>query len=91
VSNATVDGAFASYFDAVSQYLDPGGGCTPSAEICTDGQDNDCDGAIDCNDSDCSGDPACASSCSPVGDPCSGNADCCSNKCRGPGGNKTCR
>jgi hypothetical protein len=36
--------------------------CTPSesSEVsCTDGIDNDCDGAIDCADNDCSGDPAC--------------------------------
>jgi len=126
VNNATVDGAFASYFDSVAQYLAPGGGCTPSAEVCTDGDDNDCDGdvdcddadcsgdpacascnpspevctdgqdndcddAVDCDDSDCSGDPACASSCGPVGDSCSSNSDCCSNKCRGRRGNKTCR
>ena len=26
---------------------------------CSDGNDNDCDGAIDCTDSDCSSDPAC--------------------------------
>ena len=26
-----------------------------------------------------------------VGDPCSGNGDCCSGKCRGRNGNKTCR
>jgi VCBS repeat-containing protein len=36
--------------------------CTPteSTEVsCNDGNDNDCDGAVDCSDSDCSGDPAC--------------------------------
>ena len=36
--------------------------CTPTepTEVsCSDGTDNDCDGAIDCADSDCSGDPAC--------------------------------
>jgi V8-like Glu-specific endopeptidase len=54
-------------------------------EICDDGFDNDCNGLTDGND------PACASSCSPVGVPCSANSDCCSNKCRGRGGSKTCR
>ena len=36
--------------------------CTPTeaTEVsCSDGNDNDCDGAIDCSDSDCSADPAC--------------------------------
>ncbi len=31
----------------------------PAAEICTDGIDNDGDGAVDCDDSDCSADAAC--------------------------------
>jgi hypothetical protein len=30
-----------------------------NTEICADGDDQDCDGAIDCLDSDCTGDPAC--------------------------------
>jgi V8-like Glu-specific endopeptidase len=30
-------------------------------------------------------------SCSSIGASCSSNSDCCSNKCRGKGGNKTCR
>jgi len=40
-------------------------GCTctptePGTELtCNDGQDNDCDGLIDCADSDCSADPVC--------------------------------
>lgn len=89
-SNATVDGAFAYYFPTVEPFL-TGGGCTPSTEICTDGIDNDCDGAIDCADSDCSSSPACAGSCSPGGSSCTVNADCCSNKCKGPSGRKTCR
>ncbi|MCH7884974.1 MAG: trypsin-like peptidase domain-containing protein, partial [Planctomycetes bacterium] len=81
VSNATVDGAFAFYFDQVSPFLDPVG-CTPSAEVCDDGIDNDCDGDVDCADADCSGDPACA--CTPstevcdngVDDDCDGATDC---------------
>ncbi len=50
VSNATVDGAFAAYFDQVSQYLDNGGGgCTD------DDGDGHCtiqSGGDDCDDSD---------------------------------------
>ncbi|HXV76442.1 MAG TPA: serine protease, partial [Candidatus Polarisedimenticolaceae bacterium] len=94
--NATIDGAFANYFDAIDQYLDPSP-CSPSPEDCDDGADNDCDGATDCSDADCSGDPACGSSgCvnpggAPAGASCSSNADCCSNKCKGPPSNLTCR
>jgi Zn-dependent metalloprotease len=36
------------------------GGVTTPAEDCTDGLDNDADGAIDCDDSDCATDLACA-------------------------------
>jgi len=89
VNNATVDGAFAFYFTSVQPFL--GTGCTPTAEICTDGVDNDCDGLTDCADSNCSTDPACTSGCSPAGGSCSVNSDCCSNKCRGPASHKTCR
>jgi hypothetical protein len=88
VNNATVDGAFAFYFPSVETFL--GAGCVPSTEVCTDGIDNDCDGATDCADSNCSGSPACTS-CVPSGSSCTSNADCCSSKCRGPAGNKTCR
>jgi hypothetical protein len=93
-SNATVDGALAFYFSAVAPFLDPGTGCTPSTEVCNDGEDNDCDGATDCADSDCSGDPACGGggcTLGQPGDPCSVDADCCSNKCKGPPSNRTCR
>jgi hypothetical protein len=34
--------------------------CDPAPEICFDGQDNDCDGLVDCDDvADCGIDPAC--------------------------------
>ena len=59
---------------------------------CTDGVDNDCDTFIDCNDLDCDLDLACQQNCNLAqqGDPCTGDLDCCSNKCRG-GKNKTCK
>jgi len=73
-----------------------GATCTPteSSEVtCDDGQDNDCDLAIDCADSDCAGDPACGGGGCTLGQPgdsCTVNGDCCSNKCKGPPGGKTC-
>ena len=88
VSNATVDGAFAFYWSSVQPFLDPGT-CTPATEVCNDGLDNDCDGFTDCADSNCSGSPSCT--CSPRGASCTVNSDCCSNKCKGPAGGKTCR
>jgi hypothetical protein len=91
VSNATVDGAFASYYGQIAGYLDPAQ-CVPDPEVCDDGTDNDCDGAIDCDDSDCDGDPACSGGqCLDRGASCSSDAECCSGKCRGRRGRQTCR
>ena len=59
-------------------------------EICTDTVDNDCDGLFDCDDDDCDLDPVC-DVCGPKGASCVVDADCCSNKCRGPSGNMTCK
>lgn len=82
-SNATIDGAFAQYFPAVEPYLGGGGSCTPSPEVCDDGSDNDCDGAVDCADADCGSDPACqGGSCGGNQDPCTDNTDCCSLNCK---------
>ena len=68
-------------------------GAPPSTELlmCSDGEDNDCDGLIDCSDPDCSGDPVCAITCEPVGASCTTNEDCCDNRCRGKKGARTCR
>ncbi len=69
-------------------------GPPPGSEVglCADGLDNDCDLFADCDDADCGGDPACQGcDLGQTGDPCVVNADCCSNKCKGPPGGKTCR
>jgi subtilisin family serine protease len=63
----------------------------PSEAACSDGADNDCDGATDCDDADCSADPSCACTEGLAGEPCIYDDDCCSNKCRGRSGRKTCR
>ncbi len=100
-NNHTIDGAFAFYFSDVEPFLDPSP-CTPTTASCTDGVDNDCDGVTDCDDTnggaeDCSTDPACDDpGCvnpggAPPGASCSSDGDCCSNKCKGPPSNKTCR
>jgi len=58
--------------------------CPSVPEICNDGVDNDCDGAVDCNDSNCTADPFCVvATCRAVNQACTKAADCCSNNCRG--------
>lgn len=95
--NATVDGAFAFYFDQVAEFLDPDSTpCDPSPEVCDNGVDDDCDGDVDCADADCSGDPACETGCvnpggAPAGTSCVDDIECCSDKCKGRAGNKTCK
>ena len=65
-------------------------GNPPATETaCADGADEDCDGATDCADADCSGTAAC--SCGQPGDACGAGADCCSGRCKGKRGAKTCR
>lgn len=72
-----------------------GGGCTatgPEAGSCGNGQDDDCDGFVDCTDSDCALDPLCAAcSLGQLGDSCTQNGDCCSNNCKGKPGAKVCK
>jgi len=53
--------------------------CQPVPEICHDGIDNDQDGKIDCADSECSDDAVCL--CTPKGESCLSDGECCSNQC----------
>jgi hypothetical protein len=66
-------------------------GTPPTTESnCTDEVDNDCDSLVDCSDVvDCGTDPACT--CGQLGDSCTSDADCCSSKCKGKPGRKTCK
>jgi len=66
--------------------------CTPdeNPEVsCTDGNDNDCNGATDCNDANCSSDPACQTTCNNNGF-CDSGEDCnsCASDCDGVTGGK---
>ena len=99
-NNHTIDGAFAFYFSNVEPFLDSTP-CTPTTADCTDGVDNDCDSLTDCDDTnggaeDCSSEPTCQSGCAnpgglPPGSSCTSDSECCSDKCKGPPSNKTCR
>jgi V8-like Glu-specific endopeptidase len=82
-SNATVDGAFAAYFDQVAQLLAPDTSCTPSPEVCNDGIDNNCDGVVD---EGCGGGEGL-----PAGSLCDSGSQCASGKCTGKPGAKICR
>jgi hypothetical protein len=60
---------------------------TENPEVsCLDGLDNDCDGLVDSDDADCP-----LPGCAVKGDACSADSECCSNKCRGPAGGKSCK
>ena len=66
-------------------------GVPPSTESsCTNGSDDDCDGAIDCRDGNCVGTTSCPT-CAGIGQSCSSSADCCSGSCRSRNGNKVCQ
>ena len=64
---------------------------SPPAENCSNGVDDDCDGATDCADSDCANAPSCRAVCAVAGSRCSVDADCCSLTCRGKRGAQTCK
>ena len=66
--------------------------CTPSEDpevSCGDGLDNDCDGFVDGADPDCDAGGSCTDG--QKGDSCALDSDCCSNKCKGKAGSKTCK
>ncbi len=94
-NNWTIDGALASYFSNVEEFLDPqGGGCTTNDE-CNDGQfctgtetcvggscqssGNPCSGGETCNETN---DTCEGGQCGGNKAPCSSNSDCCSNNCK---------
>lgn len=66
------------------------GACGASPSTTCDGDDRTVDGAFAVTYSSISSflDPG---TCSLIGASCNSNSDCCSNKCRGRRGNKTCR
>ncbi len=69
-------------------------GSPPAIELsCTDAADDDCDGLVDCLDeADCGDSPACSTpSCRPAEASCTLDEECCSGRCRGAPGRKTCK
>ena len=68
----------------------PGG----TSEICNDGVDNNCDGAIDCRDSLCTSNSACQSSCGDgvceAGETCADCGDCSGRQTGAPSGRYCC-
>ena len=69
--------------------------CVPTAEVCNDSRDNDCDDLVDCNDTDCSSYPTC---CVPVAEVCTNGrdddcdtlADCADSDCSSQSVCSTC-
>ena len=77
--------------DGLTDGADPDCGveCTVTEDpevSCNDGLDNDCDELIDGDDPDCG-----VCELGVRGDPCGSDAECCSLKCRGKPGAKTCK
>jgi len=67
--------------------------CMTGPEVCGNGLDDDCNSLTDCLDTAvCGALPECqACTLLPLGASCSSNSECCSNKCKGPPGGKTCK
>ncbi len=103
INNATVDGALAAYYSQVEPFLDPTP-CTDAdgdgycaGDDCNDGDPSINPGATDiCDDGidqDCSGSDCTTGGCDllPVGASCVDPGQCCSDKCKGRSGSKTCK
>jgi len=84
VNNATVDGAFAAYYDDIANFLDPTPvQCIPETEICN-GEDDDCDGDVDEGD-------VCNTGGGGPGSSCESDDDCNSGRCKGRRNDKVCK
>ena len=78
--NTGIETCTEGLWDGDSDTCDPLAGAV--AEICDDEIDNDCDGGID---------EGCGDPCLLIGETCSSDSDCCSGKCKGRAGRKTCK
>lgn len=65
-------------------------GAPPAVESsCSGGVDDDCDGKVDCADPDCASSASCGS-CLATGASCSSDSQCCSARCKGKPGARSC-
>jgi V8-like Glu-specific endopeptidase len=90
-SNATVDGAFAAYFDEIEPILSPQPVSCGNEEICGNGVDDNCDGWTDEQDIvSCPSDPGGGTG-KGAGESCTSNEECLSLNCKGKPGSKVCK